>query len=77
MSRRQLRADIARFRQSPGDLIVDLFEAGTPLHGRPHAGLKQRTLAYYEAGSYSPDRSISASSASGTSGHARGSLVRF
>ena len=46
------RADIARFRQSPGDLIVDLFEAGTSLRGRPHANLKQRTSVYYQAGSY-------------------------
>ncbi|TYL93436.1 hypothetical protein FXB40_21640 [Bradyrhizobium rifense] len=52
-----LRADIARFRRSSGDLIVDLFEAGTPLHGCPNVGLKQRTLAYYEAGSYSPTSS--------------------
>jgi hypothetical protein len=50
------RADIERFR-SPGDLIVDLVPVGTPLDGRPHTALKQRSLLYYTAGSYSASSS--------------------
>ena len=50
-SRRRHQADVAAFRGG-GDLLVDLFPAGTSLHGRPHAALKQRTLTFYEAGSY-------------------------
>lgn len=51
---RRHRADVAAFRRCGDDLLVDLFEAGTSLHGRPHAALKQRTLTFYEAGSYAP-----------------------
>ena len=53
-SRHQRRANVAHLRRSPGDLITDLFATGTSLHGRPHAGLKQRTLAFWDKGSYSP-----------------------
>ena len=43
---RRHRADVAAFRRCDDDLLVDLFEAGTSLHGRPHAALKQRTLTF-------------------------------
>jgi hypothetical protein len=52
-SRHQRRADDAAFRRRGDDLLVDLFEAGTSLHGRPRAGLTRRTLAYWDKGSYS------------------------
>jgi hypothetical protein len=53
MSRRhrQLHADVAAFRGRGDDLLVDLFEVGA-VRGRPRAGLKRRTLTFYEAGSY-------------------------
>ena len=56
MSRRHRchHADVAAFRRRGDDLVVDLFPTGSSLNGRPHAALKQRTLVYYEAGSYSP-----------------------
>ena len=76
-SRHQRRADTAAFRRASGDLLVDLFAAGTSLHGRPHAGLKQRTLAYWGKGSYSPTSRHSALSVAGTSSRTRGSLVHF
>jgi len=53
MNRAALRREAAAFRRR-GDLLTDLFAAGTDLRGRPHAGLKQRTVSYYEANSYSP-----------------------
>jgi hypothetical protein len=53
-NRNRHRADVAAFRRCGDDLLVDLFEAGTSLHGRPLAALKQRTLTFYEAGSYAP-----------------------
>ena len=52
-NRNRHRADAAAFR-SRGDLITDLSEVGSSLHGRPHAALKRRTLTFYEAGSYTP-----------------------
>ena len=51
MSNRHQRR--AARRRAP-DLLVDHFEAGTPLHGRPHAGLKTKTVKYWSDGSYSP-----------------------
>jgi len=39
---RRHRADVAAFRRCGDDLLVDLFDAA----------LKQRTLTFYEAGSY-------------------------
>ena len=51
MSNRHQRR--AARRRAP-DLLVDHFEAGTSLHGRPHAGLKTKTVKYWSDGSYSP-----------------------